>query len=217
MAETETAHVAHQFDDGEQQHEAVTLGMWAFLATEIMLFGGLFAGYTVFRIQYFEAFREGSHHLYVWLGTANTAILLLSSFTMALAVSAAEKGHRRALVAILATTAALGLAFLTVKGFEYRLDIHDGIVPGPHFEAALFDHPAEVQIFFVLYWLMTALHATHMLIGVCVIAGLAVQAARGRPAARANTVEMTGLYWHFVDIVWIFLFPLLYLVGEPRW
>lgn len=205
--------VAHQFDDAEQQREAATLGMWTFLVTEVLLFGGLFTGYTVYRLQYPRAFAEASRHLYMWIGTANTAVLLLSSFAMALAVRAAAERSRRATAALLGLTIALGATFLGLKGLEYGLDIREGLVPGAAFHAEGFSDPAHAQLFLVFYWAMTGLHAAHMTAGIGVLGVLLVLVLRGRlPATGSNTVEMAGLYWHFVDVVWLFLFPLLYLV-----
>jgi cytochrome c oxidase subunit 3 len=206
--------VAHQFDDEKQQREAAGLGMWTFLVTEVMLFGGLVTGYTVYRILYTKAFHEASTHLYAWIGAANTAILLCSSLTMALAVHAAEARKRRQIVGFLVATVVLGVGFLVLKGVEYAQDIHDGILPGVHFKAEEFAEPGHARLFFIFYWVMTSLHALHMTIGVFVLCGLAWLAQRGRFEHNPNAVEMGGLYWHFVDIVWIFLFPLLYLIGK---
>ena len=203
---------AEQFDDLEQQHHAAELGMWVFLATEVLFFGGLFTGYTVYRIAYPEAFFEASHHLYMWIGAVNTGVLLISSLTMALAVHAATEGARRTTLAWLAATAALGLAFLAIKAVEYRLDYLDGLVPGAAFTYTG-PYPEHVELFMTLYFVMTGLHALHMVIGVACLAVLALTVTRMKtPDRLATPIEMTGLYWHFVDIVWIFLFPLLYLL-----
>ena len=216
------AHVAHHFDDAEQQYTAAELGMWLFLATEVLFFGGLFCGYAIYRYWYHAAFVAGSHHLDVLLGTINTAILLTSSLTMALAVHAAQTSRRVATVRNLVFTVLLGGAFLGIKGYEYYHKFEERLVPGPHFAI-----PAEgatqaqraaqtsgpIQLFFSLYFLMTGLHALHMIIGVAVLLVLIMTASRGAfSAAYFTPVEMTGLYWHFVDIVWVFLFPLLYLI-----
>jgi cytochrome c oxidase subunit 3 len=205
---------AMQFEDLDQQREAAGLGMWTFLVTEVMFFGGLFVGYTVYRMAYPDAFREASHHLYMWIGAINTAVLLASSLTMALAVHAAATGRRRRLVGFLAATTALGVLFLVFKGVEYALDWHDRLIPGPAFDAAKFASPARAELFYTFYFIMTGLHAVHVTIGVGVLAMLTILARLGRfTPQNYNTVEMSGLYWHFVDIVWIFLFPLLYLMG----
>jgi cytochrome c oxidase subunit 3 len=205
--------VAHQFDDAEQQHEASTLGMWLFLVTEILFFGGLFLLYVVYRALYGAAFIEGSHHLDLLLGALNTVVLIGSSLTMALAVHAAQVGRQRGQLVFLALTILLGSVFLVVKGFEYAAKFEHGLVPGPGF---LLDspHAPQVELFFCLYFGMTALHAVHMVIGIGVLAVIWVMAWRGRFGASYYTpVELTGLYWHFVDVIWIFLFPLLYLIG----
>lgn len=208
------AEAAFQFDDLDQQRETAGLGMWTFLVTEVMFFGGLFGAYIIYRMAYPEAFAAASHHLYMWIGAINTGILLGSSLTMAMAVHAAAHAHRRQLVGYLAGTAGLGAVFLVLKGVEYALDIHDRIVPGVNFHAEAFAaFPDRAEMFFVIYFIMTGLHALHVTIGVGVIVVLALMAKRGWFSARNhNAVEMTGLYWHFVDIVWIFLFPLLYLI-----
>jgi cytochrome c oxidase subunit 3 len=207
--------VAHQFEGMRQQEESATLGMWVFLATEIMFFGGLILGYTVYRLKYAEAFAAGSHHLKMALGALNTAVLLTSSLTVALAVHAAHRGRRRALLTFLLLTVVLGLAFLGIKATEYYLEYAEGLIPGRGFSYAGPAPPAEVQLFFVFYFAMTGLHATHMIVGLAVMLVMAVLTWRGRfSGAYYSPVEVSGLYWHFVDIVWIFLFPLLYLIGH---
>jgi cytochrome c oxidase subunit 3 len=206
----------HHFDDADQQFEASTLGMWAFLITEIMFFGGLFLGYTVYRALYPEAFAEASKLLDYRLGAINTAVLICSSLTMVLAVRAAQLGQRRQLVTFLVLTIILGSAFLVNKGFEYSHKFHEHLVPGPHFGPThpLTD-PHHSQLFFSFYFGMTGLHALHMIIGIGILAVLAYQSWRGRfNAEYFAPVDITGLYWHFVDIVWIFLFPLLYLISR---
>jgi len=204
----------HHFDDMEQQLEASSLGMWAFLVTEILFFGGLFAGYLVYRYNYPEAFRIGSHELDITLGAINTAVLIGSSLTMALAVHFAEYGKRGKIILFLVLTIVLGSVFLGIKAIEYTHKAHEHLVPGTGF---MFDAPNadQVRIFFSFYFSMTGLHAFHMVIGVGLLSYLIHQAWKGRYSAEYNTpVEMVGLYWHFVDIVWIFLFPLLYLIGR---
>jgi len=204
---------AHQFDDAVQQHEASGLGMWVFLLTEILFFGGLFTIYTVYRSLYPEAFGHASSTLDIELGTINTAVLIGSSLTMALAVHTAQVSRNGRLVALfLFATIALGSVFLGIKAIEYAQKFHEHHVPGPffHYEGA---DPQQSELFFCLYFLMTGLHAIHMVIGVGILSVLGVMALRGRFGPDYYTpVELTGLYWHFVDIVWIFLFPLLYLV-----
>ena len=204
--------VAHQFDDPAQQRESYTLGMWTFLATEVMFFGGLFAGYLVNRWRFPAAFAEASHHTRLALGTINTGVLLTSSLLMALALHAAQEGRRKRLVAFLLLTVLLGVVFLGIKATEYSLEYDERLVPGLNF-AREGPEARQVALFFVLYFFMTGLHAVHVTIGVGVIGTMAFLAWRGRFSAERHTaVELTGLYWHFVDIVWVFLFPLLYLI-----
>ena len=203
----------HHFEDLEQQFEASGLGMWVFLATEVMFFGGLFMAYIVYRTWYPEAFAEGSRHLDVTLGGINTAVLIASSLTMAMAVWAGQQGSRKGQVIYLALTLLFGLGFLGIKAVEYAEKFRDHLVPGPGFEWHGAASPANVQMFYSLYFATTGLHALHMIIGAGLIIVLMVMAARGRFTREWNTpVEVGGLYWHFVDIVWIFLFPLLYLI-----
>lgn len=213
MNNASIAVVAEQFDDLEQQHSAARLGMWIFLATEVLFFGGLFLGYTVYRSLYGETFAAASHHTEVVLGGANTAILLFSSTLMALAVRAAELKQRTQLVRLLLATAFLGIAFMAIKGFEYHKDFIDHLVPGAGFqwhEA----NPHAAEMFFWLYFAMTGLHAIHVTVGIGIILVLALLARRGKFEGNYAPVEIGGLYWHFVDVVWIFLFPLLYLAGH---
>ena len=215
---TADLHVAHHFDDAEQQFEAARLGMWLFLVTEVMFFGGMFAGYLIYRSYFPAAFAEGSGHLDLLLGTINTAVLLCSSLSMALAVHAAQTGDRQKIVTFLSLTILLGAIFLGIKAFEYSHKFHDHLVPGSHFEFVSADDPnvspANVQLFYCFYFGMTGLHALHMVIGIAILGVLVYQAKKGVfSPAYFTPVEMTGLYWHFVDIVWVFLFPLLYLIG----
>ncbi len=208
--------LAHQFDDLEQQREASTLGMWAFLVTEIMFFGGLFLGYSVYRFNYPEAFAEGSHHLDVTLGSINTAVLIGSSLTMALAVRGAQLGRRNTAVGSLLLTVLLGCVFLGIKAVEYGHKFEEQLVPGTSFGYSSTQvDPGQLELFFSFYFAMTGLHAFHMIIGIAILLVLVWKTWKGRftPTYYAP-VEMTGLYWHFVDIVWIFLFPLLYLIGR---
>ena len=202
--------VAEQFDTPEQQSEAAHLGVWTFLATEILFFGGLFLAYIVYRHFYFHEFVIASRHTDVLFGTVNSIILLTSSLTMALAVHAAAENYRRAVARWLSLTILLGISFLVVKGFEYHKDIADHLVPGAHFNA---DLPAQAQIFFWLYWTMTGLHALHLVIGLGVLSTMLWLARRHRFSSAYHTpLTLAGLYWHFVDIVWLFLFPLLYVI-----
>lgn len=208
-------HLAHHFDDPEQQFEAARLGMWAFLATEVMFFGGMFLAYTAYRSAYPEAFAEASRELDWRLGAFNTIVLLTSSLTMALAVWAGQTGKRRPLINFLGITLVLGIVFLGVKSFEYTEKYLEGHMPllGLPFvwEGA---NRGQAALFFDLYFVMTGFHALHMIIGIGVLAVLIFWVWRGRFSAEYYTpIEMSGLYWHFVDIVWVFLYPLLYLVG----
>ena len=218
MTEARAHLLEEQFDTLEQQHESCVQGMWLFLATEVLFFGGLIFSYIVYRYQYPREFMAGSHHLLMPLGAANTGVLLCSSLSMALAVRAAQSGQRGKLIFFLLLTMALGAAFLSIKGVEYATDWREGLVPGEHFMFASPDPQLDgrkVELFFYLYFAMTSLHAIHMLIGIGVLTVLTVLAWRRRFSPEKYTaVEVAGLYWHFVDIVWIFLFPLLYLIGH---
>jgi cytochrome c oxidase subunit 3 len=208
---------AHQFETIEQQRMASSLGMWVFLITELMFFGGLFTAYAVYRIRYPLGFAEGSHHLDLVWGAVNTALLLVSSYTVVLALHATQHGELRSAVRFLVATVLLGTAFLGVKAYEYAHKFQENLVPGtrfhlaePHFENV---DPVHVQVFLSLYFAMTGLHAIHMVIGLGLFIWLIGMARRGRLSRdHYMPVEVCGLYWHFVDIVWIFLFPLLYLV-----
>jgi len=208
-------YLQHHFDSMAQQAEASTLGMWVFLVTEIMFFGGLFTAYLVYRHQSPLGFQEASHHLNIYWGAANTAILIISSLTMALAVRAAQTSQPvRTQITYLGYTMFLGLAFLGIKAIEYTDKFKDHIVPGPYFQwEGLYPKPAEQ--FYSLYFAMTGLHALHMVIGIGIMSVITFMAWRKTFDSDYYTpVEVAGLYWHFVDIVWIFLFPLLYLIGR---
>jgi cytochrome c oxidase subunit 3 len=206
----------HHFDDLEQQHAAGSLGMWVFLVTEIMFFGGLFVGYTAYRWKFPEAFAAASQQVDLLLGTINTAVLIGSSLTMALAVYYAQRGGRKTLILCLLLTMLLGSVFLGIKLVEYNHKYEHHLFPGTgfEFEGAL---SRQAQLFFVFYFVMTGTHALHMVIGLGLLAVLVYQAYRDyfSPAHYAP-VDITGLYWHFVDIVWIFLFPLLYLIDRHK-
>ena len=211
MPETKTA-LAEQFENLEQQHDAARLGLWTFLSTEVLFFGGLFLGYIVYRHTYFHAFAVASKHTNVLYGTVNTAILLTSSLWMALAVRSAQEGRTKPLVRFLLLTILFAVAFLGVKALEYKEDFDEGLFPGPAF--SITGEP-KAQLFFYFYWAMTGLHGFHVLVGIGVLSVVAFHSARRRYTAEYNNpVEMAGLYWHFVDIVWIFLYPLLYLIDR---
>lgn len=206
--------VAHQFEDAAQQREAATLGMWLFLATEVLFFGALFLSYTVYRIEYPEAFASASNHTLIVFGSINTGILLVSSLCMVLAVRAAEVRRSLATGGLLALTATLGVAFLTLKGFEYRQEIHEGMLPGAGFHLEGADSP-HAEMFFYLYFLMTGVHALHVTIGVLLLGWFSLRALfTFGPERLTTSVDLLGLYWHFIDLVWVFLFPLIYLVGR---
>jgi cytochrome c oxidase subunit 3 len=243
--------LAHHFEDLGQQHDSLNLGMWAFLGTEVMFFGGLIVSYMVYRFTSPDVWGAASRHLNVWLATFNTVVLLSSSLTMALAVHAGEVGDRKGQVRNLLLTMALGTLFLMIKGFEYYQEYRDRLIPGPGFStAALHLKPLQeeesgalgreakeeaaatrkaasdlsisadefrarrAQLFFVFYFFMTGLHAAHMIIGLVLLAIMVAMARRGRFTAKYNApLEMSGLYWHFIDIVWVYLYPLLYLVS----
>jgi cytochrome c oxidase subunit 3 len=245
-----TEPLRHHFESLAHQHETATLGMWAFLATEILFFGGALTAYAVYRNAFGTGFALGSEELITWVGAVNTGVLLTSSLTMALAVHAATAGRRSLLVACVGLTMFFGAAFLAIKFTEYAIDYHEGLIPRLSWEenrwreaaekiveregggaaveqaspAAALNREArvarlaaslsrEAQLFFVFYFILTGLHAAHMFIGMGLLTYLLVRARRGDFWPEYYTpVEVIGLYWHFVDIVWIFLFPLLYLI-----
>jgi len=204
--------LAHHFDDFAQQAAAAKLGMWLFLATEILFFGGLFVAYAVVRFLYPEMFLEAHAMLSVPLGTFNTAVLITSSLTMALAVRAAQLGDERTSARFLQFTMALAAVFLVVKGFEYAPKLEEGLLPGRFYRAHEI-HAARPYLFFGLYFVMTGMHALHIIVGIGVMLWMLGRTRRHEFSPHFfSPIENLGLYWHFVDIVWIFLFPLLYLV-----
>ena len=203
---------AEHFASYEHQHDAAALGMWVFLITEVMFFGGLFLVYAVGRMLHSTAFSAASSELDATLGGVNTAVLIVSSLSMAFAVHAAQTGNSRGLIRFLALTLVLGCVFLGIKAYEYYDKYVHHLLPGRNFSYSGTD-AAGAEQFFSLYFAMTGVHALHMLVGAGLLIALMIQAARGRfTESYYNPVEMTGLYWHFVDIIWIFLFPLLYLI-----
>jgi cytochrome c oxidase subunit III len=207
---------ASQFNSVAQQHDAATLGMWVFIGTELMFFGPLFFGYLYGRSHFPDAFGAASRHTEVLLGTINTAVLLTSSMTMAIAVEAHKLGAQRLARVMLWATALLGVAFLLIKGSEYGHEWHAHLFPGAglSFQGG---QPGAARMFFILYFAMTALHAVHLAIGIALVAAFAIALQRhAELSANAERLELVGLYWHFVDTVWIFLYPLLYLIGRSN-
>ncbi|MGH8137566.1 MAG: cytochrome c oxidase subunit 3 [Steroidobacteraceae bacterium] len=208
------APVEEQYDDAVQQREAATHGMWVFLSTEILFFGVLFASYTICRVRYPLGFAEASRHTDMLLGTIETAVLLISSSLVALGVRAIKLDQRRLAAALMAGTAALGISFLVMHGFEYYNEYTEHLIPGIDF-AQSGGHAHAVELFFCLYYFITGFHSLHVIVGVTLILVLAVRVARGTFGPRRyTTLELTALYWHLVDIVWIFVYPLIYLVGR---
>ena len=214
----------HHFATEEQQRDSASFGMWIFLATEVMFFGGLFCAYLIYRRWYFGDFAAASKSINAALGATNTAVLICSSLTVVLAIWAAQTARRGLMILMLVLTMLFGVAFLGIKGIEYKDKFEENHVPGVSFS---FDrqqipgHPGEyanpqhAQIFFALYFIMTGLHALHMVVGLGIFAWLLWMAWKGRFTPRYHTpLEVGGLYWHFVDIVWIYLFPLLYLIDR---
>jgi cytochrome c oxidase subunit III len=203
-----------QFDDLVQQQSTASLGMWLFLATEVLFFGGLFMAYTAYRVSYPQAFAEAGKELNITIGTINTAVLLISSYFMALAVNAIKKGLSRKSAIFLACTWILGFIFLCLKAYEYYDDIEKHIVPGVSTGYSGPNVPVGRMLYFI-YYAMTGVHALHLTIGLSVVAVVFLKTLRGKfSAAYHSPIEVTGLYWHFVDMVWIFLYPLLYLMDR---
>jgi len=203
----------HQFDDAEQQYESSTLGMWVFIVNEVMFFGAMFCVYAVYRVVHPGVFEHASHHLNITLGLINTTILITSSLTMAMAVHGAQLGKRNQMLFCILLTMVLGAAFLGIKGFEYAHKYSEGLIPGVNW-LYTGPHAKESQLFFSIYFALTGFHALHMIIGLGILGALFAVGAKGMFTNQYHTpVEISGLYWHFVDIVWIFLFPLLYLLG----
>ena len=238
-ATTEQLHghrsLQHHFENMEQQREAGTLGMWVFLVTEIMFFGGMFLAYTLYRSAYPQAFASASNHLDITLGALNTGVLIFSSFTMAMAVYFTQTGKPRPQVICLVLTLLLGLTFLGIKAVEYHDKYNDYLIPGRLIPGRPFgpevaqegDHDPhklhllpgatvrQVELFYWIYFAMTGMHALHMIIGAGLLTFLLIFSLKGRFDPKYHSpVEVIGLYWHFVDIIWIFLFPLLYLLGR---
>ncbi len=206
-------HHAHHFANADEEFEASKQGMWVFLVTEVLMFGGLFVAYGIFRGLYPETFYAAHKFLAVNMGTINTVVLITSSLTMALAVTATQRGQRDRGILFLVLTFLLACRFLVVKYFEYSHKIHDGLLPGAHFSNHELTAPKS-SLFFSLYFMMTGLHCAHVIIGMGLIAWMIKRTVQNEfNPAWYTPVELTGFYWHFVDLVWIYLFPLLYLVG----
>jgi cytochrome c oxidase subunit 3 len=210
----------HHFVDLQAQLEASSLGMWLFLVTEVLFFGGMFLAYAIYRETHKVAFEGASNLLDLKLGATNTIVLIVSSLTMALAVWASAQGKKNLTSLFLVLTMILGTAFLGIKFVEYKQKFEHHEVPGPHFVVPLDEEthqplPRQSEMFFNLYFCMTGLHAAHMVIGLGLLTWLLVKTRKNEFSVRYNTpVDLVGLYWHFVDIIWIFLFPLLYLLGR---
>jgi cytochrome c oxidase subunit 3 len=230
-------YLRHHFSSTEQQADASNFAMWLFLLTEVMFFGGLFTAYLIYRNWYYPAFVAGSHQLNVIWGTTNTFVLILSSFTMAMGVWCAETRRKNGLVLCLILTFILGLGFLGIKTIEYSEKIEKHHVPGTHFSLQSFVDPASdpaifkeyhdkplaldmarhTELYFSLYFIMTGMHALHMIIGIGILGFMIIRARAGAyTSGHVTMVENFGLYWHFVDIIWIYLFALLYLISRHQ-
>ncbi len=218
MANHEAAHdhpkfLQHHFHDAEQQAQAAKLGVWLFLLTEILLFGGLFCAYAVYRAWYPDMFWEAHKLLDLTLGTINTVVLITSSVTMALAIREMQLGRRLTTLYYLYATLAFACTFLVIKYFEYSHKFHLGQLPGKYYTFTGLEGN-NPHIFFSIYFMMTGLHGIHVLGGMGLITWMILRVKRGQLSAEYYTpLEMTGLYWHLVDLIWIFLFPLFYLIG----
>ncbi len=206
--------VPHHFDSAEQAYESSKLGVWIFLVTEILLFGGLFVAYIVFRALYPETFHAASLHLNKQMGAINTIVLICSSFSMAMAVQKTKENKNKTAVLLLFFTLVCAATFMCVKYFEYSHKIHDGLLPGGLFIHEMKGEFPKAPLFFSLYFMMTGLHGFHVLIGMGLIAWVLIRSSQKKYGNEYYTpVELTGIYWHLVDLVWIYLFPLLYLIG----
>jgi cytochrome c oxidase subunit 3 len=231
------AYQRHHFETVEQQADATNFAMWLFLLTEIMFFGGLFTAYLILRNWYYPAFVAASHQLNVGWGTANTAVLITSSFTMAMGVWCSEMRNKSGLVLSLVLTFILGLVFLGIKSIEYHEKWEKHHIPGMHYSMQNFTDPQSdpetyneyhdkpmaldmarhTELYFFLYFAMTGMHAVHMIIGIAILGFMVFRAKAGAyTTGHVTFVENFGLYWHFVDIIWIFLFPLLYLISRHQ-
>jgi cytochrome c oxidase subunit 3 len=208
-------HVAHHFDSADTQFDAGKLGIWLFLVTEVLLFGGLFCAFAIFRTWYFAGFVEGHHHLDKIMGGINTVVLITSSLTMALAVRAAQTNNKSLSALLIGLTLACAMAFLCIKYVEYSHKFHEHLLPGAFYKGpAVHATRHEIGLFFTVYFMMTGIHGLHVIIGMGLMTWVLVRTLKGQFSSRYYApVEGVGLYWHLVDLVWIYLFPLLYLVG----
>ena len=206
-------HLAHHFDTMDQQNHAIRLGMWLFLGTEVLLFAGLFLGYSVYRHLYHATFHEASRHLNLVMGTVNTVVLISSSFTVAMAYHSVKIGRNKTAAGLLIFTILCALTFLVIKGFEYQHKFEEGALPGQWFHFHEMEGMPGASLFFSVYFLATGLHAFHVIVGMAILIWVLARLMRGEFTPTYNiAVELGGLYWHLVDLVWIFLFPLLYLI-----
>jgi cytochrome c oxidase subunit III len=204
--------LAHHFPDARTQQHAARLGMWLFLATEVLLFTALFTAYTLYRFLFSEAFAHASRLMDTSIGAANTLVLITSSLTVALGIHWVRAGRSRLAAGMIAVTLLFGATFMVIKAFEYHHHFSEGQLPGRYYGYAEVQGPG-VAMFFTLYFIMTGLHGLHVLIGMSVLAFLMVRTWKGAYSEAYYTpVELGGLYWHLVDLIWIFLFPLLYLI-----
>jgi len=207
-------HVAHHFDTADTQFDSGRMGVWIFLVTEILFFGGMFCAFFVFRSWYFDGFKEAHHHLDKVMGGINTVVLIASSLTMALGVRSAQRSKKTLTVAMLAMTIGFACVFLVIKYFEYSHKFHEGFLPGASLAVEKFQTGYDAGVFFAVYFMMTGVHGLHVVIGIGLITWILVRASKGQFSSRYYApVEGVGLYWHLVDLIWIYLFPLLYLVG----
>ena len=205
--------LAHHFESLEKQQHAARLGMWLFLATEVLLFAALFTGYAVYRYLYTDAFTQASRHLHTGIGLTNTVVLIASSFTVAWGLDQAAQGRPRNTFRLFFLSIVLGFVFMGFKAYEYSHHFHEGMLPGRYYTWEAIGPGPGGPIFFALYYLITGLHAIHVLIGMTVLAVIGLKARAGRYTAEYHVpVELAGLYWHLVDLIWIFVFPLIYLV-----
>ena len=212
-SEAHPAHLAHHFSDVSQQSDSAKMGMWIFLLTEVLLFGGLFVTYTIFRMTNTDMFYNAHKHLDVTLGTLNTLVLITSSLTMAVAIRSIQLNQRRLSIILLSSTILLAAVFLMIKFFEYSHKFHLGQLPGKFYTYTGIQGN-NPHIFFSVYFMMTGLHAIHVIAGMIAITWVLRKTVKGMLSSEYYTpMEMTGLYWHLVDMIWIFLFPLLYLIG----